>query len=217
VYPLDHLTAHRLITGSHPHLPQKLSTPHIVSHPPPTISTPAPMSPDASSLSDPSVLVSHSEPAHEHPNKANRQVADGAEDFGFDNNADLAALATPPKFDGDVEKERAYLKERLAAALRIFAKQGLSFHVVSPLSALFACVLLLTVTCRPVTSPSATPETLTTSGFVVVFFFSLRFFPAHLTATHTGQPLRPLLLPHHRLGPDPCLVRRRSHRRRKAR
>lgn len=43
--------------------------------------------------------------------------------------SDLFALATPPKFE-DKEKERQYLKEHLAAAVRIFAKYGFDHHVV---------------------------------------------------------------------------------------
>ncbi|KAI5474401.1 class II aldolase/adducin domain containing protein [Pseudohyphozyma bogoriensis] len=46
---------------------------------------------------------------------------------------DLLALATPPKFDS-IEKERAYLKERLVAAIRIFAKFGLDHHVAGHLT-----------------------------------------------------------------------------------
>ncbi|KAK4050805.1 hypothetical protein OIV83_003226 [Microbotryomycetes sp. JL201] len=46
---------------------------------------------------------------------------------------DLAKLTAPPKFD-NVEAERAYLKERLCAALRIFAKQGFDHHVAGHLT-----------------------------------------------------------------------------------
>lgn len=43
---------------------------------------------------------------------------------------DLRALAFPPSFDNK-EKERQYLKERLTAAVRIFAQKGFDHHVVS--------------------------------------------------------------------------------------
>lgn len=43
---------------------------------------------------------------------------------GFDMaGSNMAALTSPPKFD-NVDEERAYLKERLCAALRIFARLG---------------------------------------------------------------------------------------------
>lgn len=63
-----------------------------------------------------------------------RQDAD-AQGFGFEK-GDLAALATPPKFD-NLDDEKRYLKERLALACRIFAQYGLDHHVVrSPFLAL---------------------------------------------------------------------------------
>ncbi|GAA5878125.1 hypothetical protein JCM8547_005634 [Rhodosporidiobolus lusitaniae] len=65
-----------------------------------------------------------------------RQSAD-AGSFGFDSDAELLALTRPPKFEADEEgkeKERAYLKERLAGALRIFAREGLDHHVAGHLT-----------------------------------------------------------------------------------
>lgn len=50
----------------------------------------------------------------------------------FDDNSEFLNLITPPKFDS-VEQERAYLKEKLAASVRIFGKFGYDHHVVSPL------------------------------------------------------------------------------------
>ncbi|ORY89026.1 class II aldolase/adducin, N-terminal domain-containing protein [Leucosporidium creatinivorum] len=46
---------------------------------------------------------------------------------------ELAALTSPPKFT-DIESERAYLKERLVASLRIFAKLGFDHHVAGHLT-----------------------------------------------------------------------------------
>lgn len=57
---------------------------------------------------------------------------DFSKGFDFAGNGQLAALTQPPKHD-TVEAERAYLKERLVAALRIFAQQGFDHGVVSPL------------------------------------------------------------------------------------
>jgi hypothetical protein len=48
----------------------------------------------------------------------------------FDDNAEFMNLITPPKFES-VEKEREYLKEKLAASVRIFGKYGYDHHVVS--------------------------------------------------------------------------------------
>lgn len=47
----------------------------------------------------------------------------------FDDNADFMNLITPPKFES-VEEERKYLKEKLAASLRIFATFRFDHHVV---------------------------------------------------------------------------------------
>ena len=44
--------------------------------------------------------------------------------FDFSSSGELAALTQPPAFD-NVDDERAYLKERLCAAIRIFAREGL--------------------------------------------------------------------------------------------
>ncbi|GAA6006024.1 hypothetical protein JCM10207_007311 [Rhodosporidiobolus poonsookiae] len=77
------------------------------------------MAPDAAALSA-------------HAASSTRQEA--VEDFGFDNpESDLAALCRPPTFSS-VEEERAYLKERLAAALRIFGKMELDHHVAGHLT-----------------------------------------------------------------------------------
>lgn len=54
---------------------------------------------------------------------------------------ELAALTSPPKFN-DFESERAYLKERLVASLRIFAKLGFDHHVVSSASRVLQTVLV---------------------------------------------------------------------------
>ncbi|KDE09471.1 hypothetical protein MVLG_00373 [Microbotryum lychnidis-dioicae p1A1 Lamole] len=48
---------------------------------------------------------------------------------GFDYGGSLKELTEPPKFD-NVEDERKYLKERLAAALRIIGRLGFDHHVV---------------------------------------------------------------------------------------
>lgn len=50
--------------------------------------------------------------------------------FGLSTLGDLKALSTPPKFS-TVEEERKHIKERLAAAFRIFAKHDFDHHVVS--------------------------------------------------------------------------------------
>ena len=47
----------------------------------------------------------------------------------FDDNSDFLNLITPPKFE-TVEEERKYLKEKLAASLRIFASFKYDHHVV---------------------------------------------------------------------------------------
>ncbi|GAA6064611.1 hypothetical protein JCM10212_007100 [Sporobolomyces blumeae] len=51
----------------------------------------------------------------------------------FDDNSDFLALITPPKFDS-VDDERRYLKEKLAASLRIFGKMGYDHHVAGHLT-----------------------------------------------------------------------------------
>lgn len=59
-----------------------------------------------------------------------QQVAEGK---GFEmGKGEMAALTQPPHFaPDDFEGQRAYLKERLAASLRIFAHLGYDHHVVS--------------------------------------------------------------------------------------
>ena len=53
---------------------------------------------------------------------------------GFEMGAgEMAALTQPPKFES-VEEERAYLKEKLAASLRIFARLGFDHHVAGHLT-----------------------------------------------------------------------------------
>ncbi|GAA5934182.1 hypothetical protein JCM1841_004661 [Sporobolomyces salmonicolor] len=51
----------------------------------------------------------------------------------FEGPAEFEALLSPPKFDS-VDDERAYLKERLAAALRIFGKYGYDHHIAGHLT-----------------------------------------------------------------------------------
>ncbi|GAA5828709.1 hypothetical protein JCM3766R1_003797 [Sporobolomyces carnicolor] len=51
----------------------------------------------------------------------------------FDDNSEFLNLITPPKFDS-VEQERAYLKEKLAASVRIFGKFGYDHHVAGHLT-----------------------------------------------------------------------------------
>ena len=69
--------------------------------------------------------------------------------------SDLMALATPPIFD-DKMKEREYLKERLAAAFRIFGKFGFDHHVVITLILYALGSLLLSILRRQGISPSET-------------------------------------------------------------
>ncbi|KAL8287644.1 hypothetical protein RQP46_003502 [Phenoliferia psychrophenolica] len=58
-------------------------------------------------------------------------LAGKAAPAGFDfNGGDLAALTQPPKF-ANFEDERAYLKERLCAAFRIFASQDFDHGVMT--------------------------------------------------------------------------------------
>ncbi|GAA5890779.1 hypothetical protein JCM6882_000658 [Rhodosporidiobolus microsporus] len=94
------------------------------------------MSPDASYVppasTDSSASLKPSAPAPSREGET-RQSAD-AQSFGFDSSPDLKALCTPPTFGGDVEAERAYLKERLTAALRIFAREGMDHHVAGHLT-----------------------------------------------------------------------------------
>ncbi|SCZ89182.1 BZ3500_MvSof-1268-A1-R1_Chr1-1g01012 [Microbotryum saponariae] len=52
---------------------------------------------------------------------------------GFDYGGSLKELTEPPKFD-NVEDERRYLKERLAAALRIIGRLGFDHHVAGHLT-----------------------------------------------------------------------------------
>ncbi|GAA5835037.1 hypothetical protein JCM11251_000145 [Rhodosporidiobolus azoricus] len=96
------------------------------------------MSPDASytptrtASPPPAASLKSGPPAvHEEHSGSTRQSST-AESFGFDSSPDLKALCTPPYFKGDFEKERRYLKEKLAAALRIFAREGMDHHVVCP-------------------------------------------------------------------------------------
>ncbi|GAA5897978.1 uncharacterized protein JCM6883_000882 [Sporobolomyces salmoneus] len=51
----------------------------------------------------------------------------------FDDNAEFMNLITPPKFK-TVEEEREYLKEKLAASVRIFGKYGYDHHVAGHLT-----------------------------------------------------------------------------------
>ncbi|GAA5993292.1 hypothetical protein JCM10908_001416 [Rhodotorula pacifica] len=78
------------------------------------------MAPDASALAN-----------VKPPTTGTRQDND-SESFGFEK-GDLLSLSTPPKFD-DIEKEKQYLKERLALACRIFAQYGLDHHVAGHLT-----------------------------------------------------------------------------------
>ncbi|BGO99631.1 hypothetical protein JCM10021v2_003307 [Rhodotorula toruloides] len=77
------------------------------------------MAPDAAALSQP-------------PHSGTRQDQD-AESFGFESDADLKRMVTPPKFDS-LEEERQYLKERIALACRIFAQYGLDHHIAGHLT-----------------------------------------------------------------------------------
>ncbi|CEQ41268.1 SPOSA6832_02980 [Sporobolomyces salmonicolor] len=58
----------------------------------------------------------------------------------FEGPAEFEALLSPPKFDS-VDDERAYLKERLAAALRIFGKYGYDHHIAGHLTVRRVCKL----------------------------------------------------------------------------
>jgi len=52
--------------------------------------------------------------------------------FEFEN-ASMSSLTTPPKFD-DILEGRQYVREKLAAAVRIFAQHGLDHHIVGQLT-----------------------------------------------------------------------------------
>ncbi|GAA5875184.1 hypothetical protein JCM1840_007275 [Sporobolomyces johnsonii] len=65
--------------------------------------------------------------------KASHTPAQPNPESFFEGPAELEALLSPPKFD-NVEDERAYLKERLAAALRIFGKYGYDHHIAGHLT-----------------------------------------------------------------------------------
>jgi hypothetical protein len=57
--------------------------------------------------------------------------------FGL-NDASMAFLTTPPTFD-DVVEERRYAREKLAAAIRIFAHLGLDDNIVRLIFLLAVC------------------------------------------------------------------------------
>ncbi|GAA5820811.1 hypothetical protein JCM11491_000687, partial [Sporobolomyces phaffii] len=81
------------------------------------------MSPSASSDSPTAAVSSFPTGSTSQPN---------SESF-YDDNAEFLNLITPPKFDS-VDAERAYLKDKLAASLRIFGKFGYDHHVAGHLT-----------------------------------------------------------------------------------